>query len=305
MKLWKAIICWSFLSYVAATAAKSQVEDVTKDATSPVRAVGKPIRLIVTDVDGTLMGRSGVLFEPNSAGFRLAHLLGIQVAVATGRPSTSVLDLLGKENMKKMQFSGNPGVYLNGAYVVGPDGKILRNEPVKPEILQHVLRVLEDEGMLASAVGVTEGPLINYEDSTDISKRVHKVHVEGEPEVIEKLRRRLEEELSSAIAFTQSHSRAFEVMTPGFDKGEGLKLLAASLGVSCDEVLALGNAENDLSLFAAAGTAVAVADGYDVAKQAADFITVPSQEGALFEIVLQLLRARLDFVSKATRTYAL
>ncbi|KAL8443152.1 hypothetical protein Emed_006936 [Eimeria media] len=283
------------------TTAKSEVEE----GASPLRAVGKPIRLIVTDVDGTLMGRSGVLFEPNSAGFRLAHLLGIQVAVATGRPSTSVLDLLGEQNMKKMHFSGNPGVYLNGAYVVGPEGEILRDEPVKPEILQHVLRVMEEEGMLASTVGVTEGPLIKYTNSADVSQRVHKVHVEGEPEKIAKLRRRLEEELSKSIAFTQSHSRAFEVMMPGFDKGEGLKLLAASLGVSCDEVLALGNAENDLSLFGAAGTAVAVGDAYDVAKQAADFITVPSQEGALFEVVLQLLRARLDFVSKATRTYTL
>ncbi|KAL8430821.1 hypothetical protein ACSSS7_005680 [Eimeria intestinalis] len=207
--------------------------------------------------------------------------------------------------MKKMHFSGNPGVYLNGAYVVGPEGEILRDEPVKPEILQHVLRVLEEEGMLASAVGVTEGPLITYEDKNNISKRVHKVHVEGEPEMIAKLRRRLEDELSTSIAFTQSHSRAFEVMTPGFDKGEGLKLLATFLGISWNEVLALGNAENDLSLFAAAGTAVAVADAYDIAKQAADFITVSSQEGALFEVVFQLLRARLDFVSKATRTYAL
>ncbi|KAL8433591.1 hypothetical protein Efla_000735 [Eimeria flavescens] len=281
------------------TAAKPQVHIQQGDAISALQDINKPIRLIISDVDGTIVNRAGHLFEPNSAAFRLARLLGIQIAVATGRPRSSVQDILGEENMQKMGFSGSPGVYLNGSYVVGPDGKLLRDEPLKPAVLKRVLELCEEEGMLADAMGVTEGPLLRYADSSDVSKPVHKVHVEGDPEKIAKLRRRLQEELGDSIAFTQSHLRAFEVLTPGFDKGEGLRLLAASLSIPTDEVLALGNAENDISLFSAAGTSVAVGDAYAAAKDAADFITVPSEEGALFEVVLQLLRRRLALISQA------
>lgn len=253
----------------------------------------KPIRLIVTDVDGTLMDRAGTLFEPNSAAFRLAHWLGIQLAVATGRPKSSVLEVIGEEKLSKMGFTGNPGIYLNGAYVVNADGKVAYDAPLKPEVLQHVLRVFEEEGVLEHTVGVTEGGFVQYTEVKGPFKEVHKVHVEGDPVVIAKLRRRLEDELGSELGFAQSYSRAFEVMAPGFDKGTGLRQLAGGLGISLDEVLVLGNAHNDLPMFKEAGTAVAVDDAYDIVKEAADFITVPSTEGALFKVVSEVMRLGL------------
>ncbi|CDJ59655.1 hypothetical protein, conserved [Eimeria maxima] len=83
-----------------------------------------------------------------------------------------------------------------------------------------------------------------------------------------------------------SRPTAFEVLQPGIDKGEVLRLLSAVLGISPEEVLAVGNAHNDLPMFKVAGTAVAVKDGYDDAKEAVDFITVPNTEGALVQVLL-------------------
>lgn len=257
-------------------------------------AVIKPIRLILSDVDGTLMDRAGTFYDPNVTALSLARTLGIQVAFATGRPKSNVLELIGEDKLRETGFDGNPGVYLNGSYVVGPKGEILRDEPLKPEVLNHVLNVFEQEGVLDSAVGVGAGGFVYYSGSKgQLQQQIHKLHVEGEPKVISRLRRRLEAELGSKIGFAQSHARAFEVITPGFDKGDALILLCAELGISPDEVLALGNAPNDLPMFAVAGASVAVGDAYEIAKEAADCVTVKHTEGALFEVVREIMRLGL------------
>ncbi|CDJ45796.1 hypothetical protein, conserved [Eimeria brunetti] len=254
-------------------------------------ALPRRVRFIVTDIDGTLVGKDGLLPADNVEAFRLAHSLGIQVAVATGRPRTSVIELLGEDTMKEMGFSGSPGIYLNGAYVVGPGGEVLRDSPIGKDTLKHTLSVIEEEGLLQGAVGVTEGPLIWYHDVSAplaLTSRVHKVHVEGEPEAVARVRHRLETELGDSIGFAQSHPGAFEVLQPGLDKGEALRLLYTVLGVSPEEVLALGNADNDVPMFEVAGTAVVVGDGYATAKAAADLVTVPSTQGALWHVLLHI-----------------
>ncbi|CDI74576.1 Phosphatase YidA, related [Eimeria praecox] len=286
-----------------ATSEEPTLHTQRQGTTSASSLLAKPIRLILSDLDGTLVGKNGVLHPNNVEAFRLARSLGIQVAMATGRPRTSVLELLGERNLEKMEFSGNPGIYLNGAYVLGPSGEVLRDSPLAASTLKHVLNVVEEEGLLDRAVGVTEGPLIFFKDeSSSLHSRVHKVHVEGEPAAVAVVRHRLEAKLGDSVGFAQSHPRAFEVLEPGMNKGEALRLLCAALGIHPDEVLALGNARNDLPMFEVAGTAVAVGDGYDIAKEAADFVTVPSTQGALME-VLQYIKARnLSPNSDATET---
>ncbi|CDJ30606.1 uncharacterized protein EMH_0059780 [Eimeria mitis] len=271
-------------------------EGTTTGATSASSVLSKPVSLILSDIDGTLVGKDGVLPADNVEAFRLAHSLGIQVAVATGRPRAGVIELLGKQNLEKMEFSGSPGIYLNGAYVLGPGGKVLRDTPIAHDTLKQVLNVIEEEGLLHKAIGVTEGPLIHYESETTQAaphSRVYKVHVEGEPTAVARVRSRLETELGDKIGFAQSHMGAFEVVPPGVDKGEALRLLCEALGVSPEVVLVLGNAHNDLSMFEVAGTAVAVGDGYASAKEAADFVTVPSTGGALMQVLLDIIAGNL------------
>lgn len=143
-----------------------------------------------------------------------------------------------------------------------------------------------EAGLLDKAVGVTEGPLVFFKEESR-SLAVHpRVHVEGESSAVASVRHRLEAEFGDSVGFAQSRPTAFEVLQPGIDKGEALRLLSAVLGISPEEVLAVGNAHNDLSMFKVPGTAVAVTDGYDDAKEALDFITVPSTEGALMQVSL-------------------
>jgi hypothetical protein len=65
---------------------------------------------------------------------------------------------------------------------------------------------------------------------------------------------------------------AYHVKTPGVEKGDGLELVAAELGVPADAFVAVGDSENDASTFAVAGRSFAVANADDTAREAADVV---------------------------------
>lgn len=281
------------LSLLSVTNAAESAVSQSERKTSLGDVVQKPIRLILTDVDGTLADVRGNFFNPNDRAIRLAQLLGIEVAFATGRPKDTTLEMIGDTKLRTMGYYGNPGVYLNGSYVLGRDGEVLRDEPLKEELVERMLKIFEEEGVLDKACAVCLGGLFYYKDHENVKEPVYKMHFEGDPPIVSKMRQRLEVELGDAVAFRQSHQYSFQVVTRGYDKGEGLRLLCEYLGISPDEVLAMGNALDDLPMFALAGTSVAVGDAYDVVKAAADHVTIDHTKGALFEVMREIIAHEL------------
>lgn len=249
----------------------------------------RPVRLILSDLDGTLIDSAGTFLEPNAAAFPLARMLGIQIALATGRSKNNVLRVIGEETLDKMGYFGDPGIYLNGSYVVGQRGVVLRDVSLNASTLRRALSVFKEEGVLDKTKVVTKKGVVTYTDITDSLEPIHKLHIEGDPEMVARVRHRLEKELGNDVEFAQSHAHSFQVVPPNCDKGSALKLLSDGLKIHPEDVLALGNAANDLPMFEAAGTAVAVGDGYQDAKLAADFVTVKSTEGALFEVLIEII----------------
>lgn len=283
------------LPFIAVANAAEPAVSHPEGKASLADAVGKkPIRMILTDVDGTLANATGTFFDPNDKAFPMARLLGIQVAFATGRGLEPTLKLVGDRKLSKMGYHGAPGVYLNGSYVLGSNGEVLRDEPLKPEIVKRMLDIFEEEGRLKDACAVLLNGLFYYgEHKHRATEPVYKMHFEAEPEVVAKMRRRLEAELGNKIEFRQSHDRNFQVVTPGYDKGEGMRLLCEHLNISPDQVLTMGNAFDDLPMFKLAGTSVAVGDAYPAVKDVAKYVTVDHTEGALFHIVREIISHEL------------
>ena len=64
-----------------------------------------------------------------------------------------------------------------------------------------------------------------------------------------------------------------EAVPKGHSKGSGLQKICEKLGISPEDTIAVGDSVNDLEVFEAAGTAIAMGNATDTAKQAADWIT--------------------------------
>jgi hydroxymethylpyrimidine pyrophosphatase-like HAD family hydrolase len=87
-------------------------------------------------------------------------------------------------------------------------------------------------------------------------------------------------------AITKSDPEYLEIMAPGVDKGTALLEIARHLGLSLEEVLAVGDADNDIGMLQAAGIGVAVRNAKPHVQAAAREVTdLTNNEGAVAEAV--------------------
>ena len=74
-------------------------------------------------------------------------------------------------------------------------------------------------------------------------------------------------------------------MKKGSSKGEAVKMLAKYLGVSQEEVMCIGDSENDLSMITWAGTGVAMGNAIDSVKEVANYVTSDNKHGGVAEAI--------------------
>jgi Cof subfamily protein (haloacid dehalogenase superfamily) len=234
------------------------------------------IRLIATDVDGTLIGHDTVLPDVRRDAVRELTAAGVPLIMATGKIWPSIRGL-----WEVLELPG-PHVTCNGAAVVTADGIV------------HLLEPLEDAitDAIATTLAARHVPYALYlEDGTLVTSELvaaHDIITElGEPTPTVEARdgRRAlkvlaivdeadEGDLPRLAADTtriqRSGHRFLEWNSPTVDKGTGVRFAAAMLGIDLAETVAIGDADNDIPMLLAAGTGVAVAGAGPGAIAAAD-----------------------------------
>jgi hypothetical protein len=88
-----------------------------------------------------------------------------------------------------------------------------------------------------------------------------------------------------AMVFPHDRVREINVCAPGADKVEGVAAVARRMGVSPDEVLAIGDGDNDIRLMRWAGYAVAMGSGHRNAQAVAQFVTNPEDPDPVLSAV--------------------
>ncbi|MBV8493908.1 MAG: HAD-IIB family hydrolase, partial [Alphaproteobacteria bacterium] len=87
-----------------------------------------------------------------------------------------------------------------------------------------------------------------------------------------------QEALGGRANVARSQSYYCDVVAPGIDKGRLVTLLAQRLQVPAQEIMVLGDMENDLEMFRVAGFAVAMGNASDAVKRAAQAVTLSNDE---------------------------
>jgi hypothetical protein len=81
---------------------------------------------------------------------------------------------------------------------------------------------------------------------------------------------------------------AYHLVTPGVEKGDGVRSVAAALGYDPTEFVAVGDSENDVSTFEVVGESFAVANADDRARAAADHVTESAHMDGTLEALASL-----------------
>lgn len=253
---------------------------------------GPPIRLLASDLDGTLVGDDLVIRPRVAAAVTAALAQGVTVVIATGRMYRSTLRFARALDLRA------PLICYQGAYV----RELPVGDAAPPAPIRHVTlaaEVARDAIRWARANGMD--PHINMDDRLVMERgdeggadyeRLSGIEAEFVPHLIGAVRRPVtkvlavgppgvpERSLSAGRAafagraeVTVSHPEYLEFTAPGVTKGQALRWLARRLRIPLAATLALGDQYNDLEMLAAAGYGVAMAGAPAEVRDAARYVT--------------------------------
>ena len=249
-----------------------------------------PVKLIATDIDGTLLNSRGEMPDRNRQAIISAQSKGITVAIASGRFPENVYILLERYGLSC------PIIGDNGGRITDENLRVLSERPMEISAAQGVLEVLLAFGsdyfiFGGKTIGTSSAQVVHHSELSqgDRMKELGFRYYHGREEARELVRQPVHkffvcdnvplEPVRKAllsvpgISLTRSGVHNIEVMPFGVDKGSGIRDYSALLNLSTDQVMALGDEENDIPMLKAAGYGVAMGNGSDAAKAAARYVT--------------------------------
>ena len=255
-----------------------------------------PIKLFVSDLDGTMLPDGNVVSAENIAAVRCAVEAGIVVTIATGRmfeAALPVAEALGVDV---------PIISYNGGLIKSLSGRVYEEHTVAPALAHDIIAFCKERdwyiqsysgGVLRYVEACDESRI--YENSQKLTGRAVGwdglfAHTAGNCKLLlVTTDRACAQERAEAVraAFgvqvdvMRSADCLIEIVPKGISKASALTSLAAKLGIAVEETMAIGDAYNDLPMLRAAGRSVAMGNAFPEVKEAADCETLSCEENGL------------------------
>lgn len=263
------------------------------------------IKLIVVDLDGTLLSRNGDVEPHVVREFERVRKLGIRIVVATGR-----LTMAAREFAKKIG-SDLPIISCNGALVESLSGEILFTVPLDKEVILEVLRMIKlvpgfsphfftPYRMLALRMSEVLKFYMNYvREEVMVARTLEEIFKEKiilkilllaeTSKLVDRYLAFFKRYLNGKAYVARSFPTYVEVVNPKANKGVALEKLLEKLGYDLSEVMAFGDSENDVEVFKRVGLAIAVSNAEPALKRYAHYVTkAPLGDGVVEALKLFL-----------------
>ena len=266
-------------------------------------------KLLVIDLDGTLVNRQGEISDADKQALAAAANSGVKVALASGRIVRAchrIIDLLSLDGHH---------IFFDGAVVSDPHRQQeIYSRPLEPEVIKRAVEVSRRDDTYLELYSTDEFFAERENWSDVIHRRFFKVGPtfvdfdgiwQRECIVKAELVVRDEEEAAKAASFRKefdgslhfSVARApaypgidfVNIVHPQVSKGEALKALAEHSGIPMNEIIAIGDGLNDISMLQVAGTAVAMGNAFPEVKAVVDHITLDVDESGVAAAVEKLV----------------
>lgn len=258
----------------------------------------RPIRLVAIDVDGTLLATDGTLAPPVRLAVQRAMRNGVVVVLSTARSPrlmNQVVEMLGLPG---------PTINFNGAVIWNPlDHRAQHHESLAPELAQSIIAALRavdrdvvieidvldrchtdrvDRSLQAAVSRLVDPTTIGPLEAV-LAAPVTRINVLAPPErlarVLEPIRLGLWRERK--VAMFISHPHMGQITAPLVDKGIALQRVARRLGAAREEVMAIGDAANDMGMLEWAGFGVALANATATVRSVANAVAPTNDENGV------------------------
>lgn len=260
-------------------------------------------KLLVLDLDGTLTNTRKEVTEHTRTTLIKAQEQGLKIVLASGRPTYGIAPLANLLQLDK--YEGYVLSYNGGEIIDWKTGELLYKNLLDPEVLPYLYQCANDNHF---AIVTYDGEyvLTEYPDDEYVLKEallnvmkikkvdnflkavqrpIAKCLIVGEPTRLAVLEKEMYNHLHDRMGVFRSEPYFLELVPKGIDKAQSLAVLLKEIGMTKDEMIAVGDGFNDLSMIKYAGLGVAMSNAQEVVKENADFITLSNEEDGVAHVV--------------------
>ncbi len=259
---------------------------------SEPRSEAQRIDLVAIDLDGTLLTSDKRLSRRAIEAVRQCAARGVRIVIASARPPRSVREVYGLLELDTFQINYNgalihdppraahvfhrPIAAALAKRIVGAARGVDPDVAVSVEILDRWCTDRVDPRFVTETSKVFEPDFVGHPDEF-LCEPITKIMLFAPPRRLPAIRRDIAAKFGNEVALLMSDDFLLQVVHREVDKAAALAYVAREYAVDPRNIMAIGDAPNDVGMLRFAGLGVAMANAWSAARDAADRI-VPSND---------------------------
>ncbi len=251
-----------------------------------------PIRLLLADVDGTLVTPQKTLTQRTIEAVHALDSAQVLFAITSGRPPRGMSMLV-----EPLELS-TPIAAFNGGLIVEPDMTVIEQKLVPESLVTPILTLMESHGLVTWIyrgadwyVRDLEGPHVDQEAATvefqpivaesfdGLCDQVAKiVGVSDDHDAMARATEAARDQFCDHVTAAQSQPYYLDVTHPEANKGGVVKYLSSRFGIPTPQIATIGDMPNDVLMFAHSGLSIAMGNASSEVQRAARMVTTTNQD---------------------------
>lgn len=255
------------------------------------------IRLVIADVDGTLVTQEKVLTPRSIKAVSQLRDAGIAFSITSGRPP------LGMQMFIEPLSLTEPFAAFNGGVLVGPDLSVMAQSFVAPDTAGKVIETIVGHGLdvwvytdrdwlVNDADGlhvareqwtVKFGPKVVPDFGAHMDRVAKVVGVSDDYAAVAKCEADVQRECGERVSATRSQPYYLDVTHPDANKGHVVTTLSRVLSIPPEQIATIGDMPNDVLMFQKSGLSIAMGNASPEVQRQAHFVTSSNEKDGFAE----------------------
>lgn len=273
------------------------------------------IRLVIADVDGTLVTREKILTPRSMEAVKRLREGGIAFTITSGRPP------LGMKMLIDALALTEPIAAFNGGVVVYPDLSVMTQNFLPADVATRVIEAIERHGLdcwvytdrdwlvrKADAPHVAReqwtvkfAPIVVPDFNSHLQRVAKVVGVSDDYAAVQRCEADVQRECGNRVSAARSQPYYLDVTHPDANKGRVVIVLSEALSIPPAQIATIGDMPNDVLMFQKSGLSIAMGNASpEVQKQAQCVTTSNEEEGFANAMEVFVLGERRELVKKAS-----
>lgn len=246
-----------------------------------------PIRLVAVDLDGTLLNDSKQISPPTVKALHGLAQRGVKLILASARPPRSVRHIYAQLQLDTWQIN------YNGALIWDePARKVIFHRPIPGDLVQQIIHTAREihprilitceildrwytdrfDQSYTTETGRLFKPDVIAPISSFCNQPITKLMFLGSSTIIPALDTKLARLFKPHVSLVRTDDELLQIMDRKVSKAVALEMVAGHYGVPLTNVMAIGDAPNDVGMLQLAGIGIAMHNAHPLAKQVASWI---------------------------------